>query len=43
LDLGAVTDTLIADGDGLHHPGDFNDGLVLGVKGTMERSQSNSG
>ena len=35
LDLCAVTDTLIADGDGIYHPGDFNDRLVLGLKGTM--------
>ena len=37
LDLCAVTDTLIADGDGLYHPADFNDRLVLGLKGTMSR------
>jgi len=37
LDLCAVTDTLIADGDGLYHPGDFNDRLVLGLKGTCRR------
>ena len=35
LDLCALTDTLIADGDGLYHPADFNDRLVLGLKGTM--------
>lgn len=35
LDLCAMVDTLIADGDGLYHPGVFNDRLLLGLKGTM--------
>ncbi len=35
LDLCALTDTLIGDGDGVYHPGDYNDRLVLGLKGTM--------
>ena len=35
LDLCALTDTLIADADGIYHPGDYNDRLVLGLKGTM--------
>jgi DNA invertase Pin-like site-specific DNA recombinase len=39
LDLCAVCDTLIADGDGLYHPGDFNDRLVLGLKGTMSEAE----
>jgi DNA invertase Pin-like site-specific DNA recombinase len=39
LDLCAVTDTLIADGDGLYHSGDFNDRLVLGLKGTMSEAE----
>ena len=39
LDLCAMTDTLIADGDGLYHPGDFNDRLVLGLKGTMSEAE----
>jgi DNA invertase Pin-like site-specific DNA recombinase len=39
LDLCAVTDTLIADGDGLYHAGDFNDRLVLGLKGTMSEAE----
>ena len=38
LDLCALTDTLIADGDGLYHPGDFNDRLVLGLEGHHVRS-----
>ena len=39
LDLCSVTDTLIADGDGLYHPGDYNDRLVLGLKGTMSEAE----
>jgi DNA invertase Pin-like site-specific DNA recombinase len=39
LDLCALTDTLIADGDGLYHPGLFNDRLVLGLKGTMSEAE----
>jgi DNA invertase Pin-like site-specific DNA recombinase len=35
LDLCSVTDTLIADADGIYHPGEFNDQLVLGLKGQM--------
>ena len=37
LDLCALTDTLIADADGIYHPGSFNDRLVLGLKGTWPR------
>jgi DNA invertase Pin-like site-specific DNA recombinase len=39
LDLCALTDTLIADGDGCYHPADFNDRLVLGLKGTMSEAE----
>lgn len=39
LDLCALTDTLLADGDGLYHPRDFNDRLVLGLKGTMSEAE----
>jgi len=39
LDLCALTDTLIADADGIYHPGDFNDRLVLGLKGTMSEAE----
>ena len=35
LDLCGLADTLIADADGLYNPGDFNDRLLLGLKGTM--------
>ncbi len=39
LDLCSVTDTLIGDGDGLYHPGLFNDRLLLGLKGTMAEAE----
>ena len=39
MDLCAVTDTLIADGDGVYHPGDHNSRLVLGLKGTMAEAE----
>ncbi len=35
LDLAGLTDTLIADADGVYHPALFNDRLLLGMKGTM--------
>ena len=39
LDLCSITDTLIADSDGIYHPGDFNDRLVLGLKGQMAEAE----
>jgi DNA invertase Pin-like site-specific DNA recombinase/predicted DNA-binding transcriptional regulator AlpA len=39
LDLCALTDTLIADADGVYHPANFNDRLVLGLKGTMSEAE----
>ena len=39
LDLCALTDTLIADADGIYHPGNYNDRLVLGLKGTMSECE----
>src|ERR1700750_2581976 len=39
LDLCAITDTLIADADGVYHPADFNDRLVLGLKVTMSEAE----
>jgi DNA invertase Pin-like site-specific DNA recombinase len=39
LDLAGMTDTLIADADGVYHPGNFNDRLVLGMKGTMSEAE----
>ena len=34
-----MTDTLIADADGVYHPGLFNDRLLLGMKGTMSEAE----
>ena len=39
MDLCAVTDTLIADGDGVYHPGDHNARLLLGQKGNMAEAE----
>jgi DNA invertase Pin-like site-specific DNA recombinase len=39
LDLCGMTDTLIADADGLYHPALFNDRLLLGLKGTMSEAE----
>lgn len=35
LELAATFDVLIADEDGLYDPGDFNDRMLLGLKGTF--------
>jgi hypothetical protein len=40
LDLAGMSDTLIADADGVYHPGLFNDRLLLGMKGTMSEALS---
>ena len=34
-----MTDTLIADADGVYHPGVFDDRLLLGLKGTMSEAE----
>jgi DNA invertase Pin-like site-specific DNA recombinase len=39
LDLCALTRTLIADADGVYSPADFNDRLLLGLKGTMSEAE----
>jgi DNA invertase Pin-like site-specific DNA recombinase len=39
LDLCALTDTLIADLDGIYHPALHNDRLLLGLKGTMSEAE----
>jgi DNA invertase Pin-like site-specific DNA recombinase len=39
LDLAGMCDTLVADTDGVYHPGLFNDRLVLGMKGIMAESE----
>jgi DNA invertase Pin-like site-specific DNA recombinase len=39
LDLCALSGTLIADQDGVYSPADFNDRLLLGLKGTMSEAE----
>ena len=39
LDLAGACDTLVADTDGVYHPGLFNDRLVLGMKGIMSEAE----
>ena len=39
LDLCTLTGTLVADADGIYSPGNFNDRLVLGLKGTMAEAE----
>ena len=38
LEICALTSTLICDEDGLYDPGEFNDRLLLGLKGTMSEA-----
>ena len=42
LELCALFDTLIADSDGIYHPRDFNDRLLLGLKGTLSEAELHS-
>src|SRR5260364_429600 len=39
LELCELTHTLVIDADGCYDPGDFNDGLLLGLKGTMAQAK----
>jgi DNA invertase Pin-like site-specific DNA recombinase len=39
LEICALTDTLILDEDGLYNPGQFNDRLLLGLKGTISEAE----
>jgi DNA invertase Pin-like site-specific DNA recombinase len=39
LELCALTQTLVIDEDGCYDPADFNDSLVLGLKGTMAQAE----
>jgi len=39
IDLCALTGTLIADSDSIYSPADFNDRLLLGLKGTMSEAE----
>jgi len=40
IELCGMTATLLADEDGIYDPADFNDRLVLGLKGTMSEAES---
>jgi DNA invertase Pin-like site-specific DNA recombinase len=39
LELCAFTGTIVIDEDGCYDPADFNDGLLLGLKGTMAQAE----
>ncbi|MDE0104030.1 MAG: recombinase family protein [Bryobacterales bacterium] len=39
LEICSLTDTLILDEDGLYNPSEFNDRLLLGLKGTMSEAE----
>ena len=39
IEICALTDTLVIDTDGFYDPGEFNDRLVLGIKGTMSEAE----
>lgn len=39
VDLCGWTGTLLIDEDGIYNPGDFNDRLLLGLKGTMSQAE----
>lgn len=39
LELARLTDTLVVDGDGVYDLADFNDRLLLGLKGTMSEAE----
>jgi DNA invertase Pin-like site-specific DNA recombinase len=39
LEICGLTDTLILDEDGIYDPADFNDRLLLGLKGEMSAAE----
>ena len=39
LEICSLTGTLLVDGDGCYDPSDFNDQLLLGLKGTMSQAE----
>jgi excisionase family DNA binding protein len=39
LDLCTLTGTLVADSDGIYSPGNFNDRMLLGLKGTLAEAE----
>jgi DNA invertase Pin-like site-specific DNA recombinase len=42
IEICSIFDTLIADTDGVYHPSDFNDRLLLGLKGAMSEAELHS-
>jgi DNA invertase Pin-like site-specific DNA recombinase len=39
IEICALTDTLVVDEDGIYDPGQYNDHLLLGLKGTMSEAE----
>jgi DNA invertase Pin-like site-specific DNA recombinase len=39
IEICAITRTLLIDADGVYDPNDFNDGILLGLKGTMSAAE----
>lgn len=39
IEICSITDTLIIDSDGIYNPNDFNDRILLGMKGTMSEAE----
>src|SRR5262249_24308043 len=39
LEICALTDTLVIDEEGIYDPGQYNDRLLLGFKGTMSEAE----
>lgn len=39
IEICSMTDTLIIDNDGVYNPNDFNDRILLGMKGTMSEAE----
>src|SRR5919197_769051 len=39
IEICALTDTLVIDEDGVYDPGQYNDHLLLGLKGTMSEAE----
>ena len=42
IEICGISGTLIVDEDGCYDPGEFNDGLLLGLKGTMAQAELHS-
>ena len=38
MEFARITDTLLIDADGVYDPGDVNDRMLLGLKGTMSEA-----